>query len=336
MDGSNSGRWVPKIVNTGTPNAGQLDANSATISSITSIWVHTTGAYSVNYATWLAGIDSIQASNSNRPYLQLSEVGNNSIIGIWTVGAINVSGSVYQFTSLGTQVSNGTINDSTDYTLSWIYPGYNGAQGLQGLQGAQGAAGAQGAVGAQGAAGAQGAVGAQGAAGAQGAQGLRGAQGASSSSATSLTTVSTGSQSSHFITFVDTNNGSAIAESFYTASGISFIPFTGNLKTEGSIAGGYTALATGSTAMGFANDKVVKVTPNATTTYTTTVPPAGSMCTLLILTSGTTSYTITFGSGFKAAGTLATGTVTARVWAISWASDGTNLYQIAAASNNPA
>jgi hypothetical protein len=70
-----------------------------------------------------------------------------------------------------------------------------------------------------------------------------------------------------------------------------------------------------------------KVTPTALATYTTTVPPAGTMCTLIILTSGTSSYTITFGSGFKATGTLATGTTSARVFVIHWISDGTNLYE---------
>jgi hypothetical protein len=89
----------------------------------------------------------------------------------------------------------------------------------------------------------------------------------------------------------------------------------------------HTTLANGATAMGFGTNGSVKVTPTANATYTTTVPVAGTRCTLLILTSGTTSRTITFGTGFKAVGTLATGTVTARVFAVSWISDGTNLYE---------
>jgi hypothetical protein len=39
------------------------------------------------------------------------------------------------------------------------------------------------------------------------------------------------------------------------------------------------------------------------------------------------SFTITFGSGFKPTATLATGTTTARVFALSFISDGTNLYE---------
>lgn len=89
----------------------------------------------------------------------------------------------------------------------------------------------------------------------------------------------------------------------------------------------YTALSAGATAMAFATNITVKVTPNANATYTTTVPDAGQMCTLIILTSGTSSYTITFSTGFKSTGTLATGTTSARVFVIHWISDGTNLYE---------
>jgi hypothetical protein len=100
-----------------------------------------------------------------------------------------------------------------------------------------------------------------------------------------------------------------------------------SLNVSGSISGGYIAHAAGTTAMAFGADNVVRVTPNATATYTTTVPAAGAICVLSILTSGTTSYTITFGSGFKTTGTLATGTVTARYFNITFVSDGTNLIE---------
>jgi hypothetical protein len=88
-------------------------------------------------------------------------------------------------------------------------------------------------------------------------------------------------------------------------------------------------LANGATAMGLGTNDSVKVTPTANATYTTTVPVAGSQRTILILTSGTTSRTITFGTGFKTVGTLATGTVSARLFAISFISDGTNLIETA-------
>jgi hypothetical protein len=79
--------------------------------------------------------------------------------------------------------------------------------------------------------------------------------------------------------------------------------------------------------MAFAINAVVKVTPNAIATYTTTVPAAGVFCQLIILTAGTVSFTITFGTGFKSTGTLATGVTAARVFVLNWISDGINLYE---------
>jgi hypothetical protein len=89
----------------------------------------------------------------------------------------------------------------------------------------------------------------------------------------------------------------------------------------------YAVLPSGTLAMGFATNTCVKITPSATQTFTTTVPEAGKPRTLMILTSGTVSRTITFGAGFKPTATLATGTTSARVFVIHWISDGTNLYE---------
>lgn len=90
---------------------------------------------------------------------------------------------------------------------------------------------------------------------------------------------------------------------------------------------GFTTLANGTLALGFASKGVVKVTPTATGTFTTTVPPAGTRCTLIILTTGVTSFTMTFGTGFRSTGTLATGTVAARVFIFQFISDGTSLIE---------
>jgi len=79
--------------------------------------------------------------------------------------------------------------------------------------------------------------------------------------------------------------------------------------------------------MALATNSVVKVTPNATATFTTTVAPAGSRASVIIVTSGVTSYTITFGSGFLTTGTLATGTVTAKTFVIDFVSDGTTMIE---------
>ncbi len=89
----------------------------------------------------------------------------------------------------------------------------------------------------------------------------------------------------------------------------------------------FAVLANGTTAMALAANINVRVTPTANATFTTTVPSAGLRCQLYILTSGASSYTITFGSGFRTTGTLATGTTTARYFMLSFISDGTVLVE---------
>lgn len=93
------------------------------------------------------------------------------------------------------------------------------------------------------------------------------------------------------------------------------------------VTSGFTTLAAGTLALAMASKGVVQVTPNATGTFTSTVPPAGTRTTLIVLTSGTTSYTMTFGTGFKTTGTLATGAVSARYFVFMFISDGTNLIE---------
>lgn len=83
----------------------------------------------------------------------------------------------------------------------------------------------------------------------------------------------------------------------------------------------------GQTALDLGRKRVCEMTPNANRTYTTTVPVASEIRTLIVITSGTTSYTCTFGTGFKTTGTLATGTVSARRFVINFVSNGTFLIE---------
>lgn len=99
--------------------------------------------------------------------------------------------------------------------------------------------------------------------------------------------------------------------------------------TIGVLTFGLTTHTAGTLPMAFATTQNAKVTPNATATLTTTVPPAGTLCHLIILTSGVSSYTLTFGTGFKTTGTLATGVVTAKTFVVSFISDGTSVIETA-------
>jgi hypothetical protein len=101
----------------------------------------------------------------------------------------------------------------------------------------------------------------------------------------------------------------------------------GTNGTNGLGAPVYALLSDGTTAMNFGTNTTVKVTPTATASYTTTVPAAGTECTLIILTTGTTSRTITFSTGFRAVSTLATGTTTAKIFTVRFISDGSTLIE---------
>lgn len=91
---------------------------------------------------------------------------------------------------------------------------------------------------------------------------------------------------------------------------------------------GFQALSNDTTAQELNTYINTRVTVTANRTLTTTVLPAGEVGSVTILTSGTTSYTVTFGSGFKPVGTLATGTATAKKFQISFKSDGTNMIEM--------
>jgi len=69
---------------------------------------------------------------------------------------------------------------------------------------------------------------------------------------------------------------------------------------------------------------IFTLTPAHTATINAASVIAGREIVLVITTSGTSSYTLTFGTNFKSTGTLATGTSTGKVFVIRFVSDGTN------------
>lgn len=93
--------------------------------------------------------------------------------------------------------------------------------------------------------------------------------------------------------------------------------------------GGYnnTTGVANTAAQALGTNTVSMVLISANTTLTSTVPPAGSFASVIIRTSGTTTRTVTFGTGFKSQGTLATGATADRFWVVNFVSDGTFLYE---------
>ncbi len=95
------------------------------------------------------------------------------------------------------------------------------------------------------------------------------------------------------------------------------------------ISSAVSAITAGSTpTLNCALGDVFTLTPGEAENISASNLTAGQRINLVITTSGTSSYTLTFGTNFKSTGTLATGTVSAKVFVISFVSDGTNLNEV--------
>jgi hypothetical protein len=127
------------------------------------------------------------------------------------------------------------------------------------------------------------------------------------------------------ITMSGSINSVSAAELNYVDGVTSAIQTQLNGKKASSVYKG--DFAANETVLDFTTNDVVKLTISANTTVTSTVPTAGNTKTLIILTSGGTSRTVTFGTGFLATATLATGTVTGNHFVVSFVSDGTKLIE---------
>jgi len=80
-----------------------------------------------------------------------------------------------------------------------------------------------------------------------------------------------------------------------------------------------TAIATTTGTISVTMDSDIKtITPTGACTFNATSGIIGNRCTFVVTTSGTTTYTLTFSTNFKATATLVTGTVTAKRFCISF------------------
>ncbi len=91
----------------------------------------------------------------------------------------------------------------------------------------------------------------------------------------------------------------------------------------GSAGAAATSATTGTMTVSMVTT-VITITPSGACTFNASGGVTGQRATFVITTSGVSSFVLTFNTNFKAAGTLSTGTTTAKVFAVSFVcKDGT-------------
>lgn len=74
---------------------------------------------------------------------------------------------------------------------------------------------------------------------------------------------------------------------------------------------------------------IATVVPAQAETINAVNVAVGQVLHVVVTTSGTTSYTLTFGTGFKTTATLATGTADAKTFVLSFVAVGSTLVEVA-------
>ena len=105
---------------------------------------------------------------------------------------------------------------------------------------------------------------------------------------------------------------------------------TASLSLNGVTQGSTQTLASSATITLTPTSTVLSHTPTQSETINFVSPAnyIGAEIFLVVTTSGSSSYTLTFGTNAKSTGTLATGTSTGKVFVICFLSDGTNWNEV--------
>ncbi len=87
---------------------------------------------------------------------------------------------------------------------------------------------------------------------------------------------------------------------------------------KGGISGAVATSATTGAQTVNMTSEIITITPTGATTFNASGGVAGQRITFVVTTSGVSSFVITFGTNFKSTATLATGTTTAKIFAVSF------------------
>jgi len=128
-DGSNSGRWIATSL--GSPATGAFYHNYTGPNGNTVLNISNFSSNGTNYLSWHSAAQAIIPTGATL-YLQLTEVGKNSVIGLYTVGSIGYFGTYCQYIISSQLAANGTFTDGKEYTISWSSSGPQGPAGPPG------------------------------------------------------------------------------------------------------------------------------------------------------------------------------------------------------------
>jgi hypothetical protein len=129
---------------------------------------------SVDYNSWWSIVNSLLPGNE--VYLQVTQVGDNSQIGIYIIKTITDL-TTYWGLTVQPIIGSGTLGSGRPYTISWVYNGKNGSSGTSGTSGINGSSGTSGTSGTTGTSGTSGINGSSGSSGSSGRAGSSGTSG---------------------------------------------------------------------------------------------------------------------------------------------------------------
>lgn len=124
---------------------------------------------------------------------------------------------------------------------------------------------------------------------------------------------------------VATNVGDALDELGERV--VDFADLSGNISPAQSRNNTVALAGTGTVSLNPDLGEVFTMTPSGAVTLNAASAPQGARVTLIVTTFGTSSYNVTPTTNFKSQGALATGTVSAKVFSISFVGDGGNLVE---------
>ena len=157
IDGALSGRWIYNLAGPIAP--GDFMTNSINFSGITTIRISNTGATLNDYTTFLV---KMAASTT---FMTITKIDDNSIIGSWDILSVSADTDNYIFTTSNTLVSNGSLQDTRVYSISFSIVGSPGSSGSSGTSGSSGSSGSNGTSGTNGSSGINGTSGSSGVSG---------------------------------------------------------------------------------------------------------------------------------------------------------------------------